>query len=65
MPMNHFEHLQTILHELDKLEDSLRTLRDYVEPKTKASINAAIAEAYRLRDQLWRVDKALENEIGG
>ena len=63
--MNHFEHLQTILRELDKLEDSLRTLRDYVEPKTKATVNAAIGEAQRLRDQLWRVDKALEAEIGG
>lgn len=63
--MNNFDHLQTILRELDKLEDSLRTLRDYVEPKTKATVNAAIREAQRLRDHLWQVDKALENEIGG
>ena len=63
--MNHFEHLQTIQRELDKLEDSLRTLRDYVEPKTKATVNAAIGEAQRLRDHLWQVDKALEKEIGG
>jgi len=62
--MNHFEHLQTILRELDKVEDSLRTLRDYVEPKTKATVNAAIGEAQRLRDHLWLVDKALEKECG-
>ena len=60
--MNNFEHLQTILRELDKIEESLRTLRDYVEPKTKATVNAAIAEAHRLREQLAQVDKALENE---
>lgn len=63
--MNNFDHLQTILRELDKLEGSLRTLRDYVQPKTKAPINAAIAEAYRLRDLLGQVDKALETEVAG
>ena len=61
--MNNFEHLHTILRELDKVEDSLRTLRDYVEPKTKATVNAAIVEAHRLRDQLWQVDKALASEV--
>src|SRR5690606_28933285 len=63
--MNNFDHLQTILRELDKVEDSLRTLRDYVEPRTKTPINAAIAEAHRLRDLLGQVDKALELEVGG
>lgn len=58
--MNNFDHLQIIMRELDKLEDSLRTLRDYVEPKTKATVNAAIAEAQRFREQLGQVDKALE-----
>jgi hypothetical protein len=62
--MNNFEHLQTIMRELDKLEASLRTLRDHAEPKTKAVINAAIGEAQRLRDNLWLVDKALEKEGG-
>ena len=62
--MNNFEHLQTIQREIDKLEESLRTLRDHVEPKTKASINAAIGESQRLRSHLWLVDKALEDEIG-
>ena len=62
--MNNFDHLQTILRELDKVEDSLRTLRNYVEPKTKVPINAAIAEAHRMRDLLWQVDKALEREVG-
>lgn len=62
--MNNFDHLQNILRELDKVEDSLRTLRDYVEPRTKTPINAAIAEAHHLRDLLWRVDKALEMEVG-
>lgn len=61
--MNNFEHLQTILRELDKIEESLRTLRDYAEPKTKASINCAIGEAQRLRESLLQVDKALEKEI--
>ena len=61
--MNNFEHLQTILRELDKIEESLRTLRDYAEPKTKASINGAIGEAQRLRESLFQVDKALEKEI--
>lgn len=50
--MNNFDHLQTIMRELDKIEVSLRTLRDYVEPKTKATVNAAIGEAYRLRERL-------------
>lgn len=62
--MNNFNHLQSILRELDKLEDSLRTLRDYAEPKTKATVNAAIGEAQRLRDHLWQVDKAMEQEAG-
>lgn len=60
--MNNFEHLQNILRELDKIEESLRTLRDYVEPKTKATINGAIREAQRLREQLVQVDKILENK---
>ncbi|HLP41418.1 MAG TPA: hypothetical protein VK465_07925 [Fibrobacteria bacterium] len=63
--MNNFDHLRTILRELDKLEDGLRALRDHVEPKTKTPINAAIAEAHRLRDLLGQVDKALEAEVGG
>ena len=63
--MNNYEHLQTILRELDKIEESLRTLRDYAEPQTKASINGAIGEAQRLRESLLQVDKALENESGG
>lgn len=63
--MNVFDDLQTIQRELDKVEDSLRKLRDYVEPKTKAPINAAIAVAQGLREKLWRVDKALEEEITG
>ena len=63
--MNNFEHLQTILRELDKIEESLRTLRDYAEAKTKASINGAIREAQRLRESLLQVDKALEKETSG
>jgi hypothetical protein len=60
--MNNFDHLQIIMRELDTLEEGLRTLRDFAETKTKAAINGALGEAQRLRDRLWQVDKALENE---
>lgn len=63
--MNNFDHLQIIMRELDTLEDSLRTLRDYAEIKTKAAINGALKEAQRLRDSLWEVDKALQKETSG
>lgn len=63
--MNHFDTLQTLMRELDQVEDGLQVLRDRVETKTKASINQAIRGAQALRDNLWQVDKALEQEASG
>jgi hypothetical protein len=63
--MNHFNSLQTLMRELDQVEDGLQVLRDRVEVKTKSSINEAIRGAQALRDRLWQVDKALEQETRG
>ena len=63
--MNHFDKLQTLMRELDQVEGGLRVLRDRVELKTKTAINQAIREAQALRDCLWQVDKALEQEASG
>ncbi len=63
--MNHFDTLQTLMREIDQVEGGLQVLRDRVEVKTKASINQAIRGAQALRDSLWQVDKALEQEAGG
>ncbi len=63
--MNYFDTLHTLMKEIDKVEDSLRTLRDQVDLATKPSINGAIREAQALRSGLWEVDKALEKEISG
>lgn len=62
--MNHFDKLQALMRELDQVEDGLQVLRDRVEVKTKVSINQAIRGAQSLRDCLWQVDKALEQETG-
>lgn len=63
--MNSFEYLQTLMKEIDQVEDGLQVLRDRVELSTKGSINEAIRGAQALRDCLWQVDKALENETSG
>lgn len=63
--MNHFDQLQTLMRDLDQVEGGLQALRDRVEISTKASINQAIRGTQALRDCLWQVDKALEQEVGG
>ena len=60
--MNNFDHLQTLMKELDQVEDGLRTMRDRVDLSAKPPINQAIREAQALRGSLWQVDKALEKE---
>ena len=60
--MNNFDHLQTLMKQLDQVEDGLKVLRDHVDVKTKPSVNASIAAAQAMRGSLWQVDKALEKE---
>jgi hypothetical protein len=60
-----FEHLQSLMNQLDQVEDGLKILRDHVDVKTKPAINASIAAAQAMRGSLWQVDKALEREMGG
>lgn len=62
--MNNFDHLQSLMKQLDQVEDGLKVLRDGVDVATKPAINASIAAAQAMRGSLWQVDKALEKECG-
>jgi prefoldin subunit 5 len=57
-----FGELQTLLAQVNRIEDGLQSLRDGVALETKTTINQAIREAMTLRDALWQIDKALEGE---
>lgn len=61
---HHFGHLHTLMQQLNQVEDGLKALRDQVDTPTKPAINASIMAAQAMRDSLWRVDKALEREVG-
>ena len=55
-----FDQLHSFMAQLDTLEDGLKSFRDQVDPKIKQEINASIADTMKVRDGLWRIDKALE-----
>jgi len=63
--MTEFDHLDALMKNVDEIEDGLKRMRDAVALETKPSINHAIGCIQTLRDGLWLVDKALENEYGG
>ena len=59
---NLFDQLQGIMAQLDTLEGGLKSLRDHVDVKVKKEINGTLVDAIKLRDGLWKIDKALELE---
>lgn len=57
-----FDKLEAIRSKLNSMEDELQAFRDQVGTPIKPSINDSIRAAQALRDMLWKVDKALENQ---
>jgi len=60
--MNNFEHIQKIMELLNNSEDELKVLRDYVDMEEKNVINETLRMYIPIRDNLWKLDKILENK---
>ena len=60
--MNNFEHIQEIMKLLNSSEDELKVLRDYLDIKEKDIVNNTIGMYSHIRDNLWKLDKMLENK---
>ena len=64
MAYNNFDKLSDIMNRLNGIEDDLKGMRDNVSRGSQKLINETISRIFPVRDELWRVDKSLE-EGGG
>jgi len=62
MCKENFDKVSEIVSMLNSIEGELKGLRDCVGLATKKSINQALEHCIPFRDQLFEIDKALENE---
>ena len=64
MAYNNFDKLSDIMNRLNGIEDDLKGVRDNVSRGSQKLINKTISRIFPVRDELWRIDKNLE-EGGG
>jgi len=62
MCKENFDKVSQIVTMLNGIEDELKGLRDCVGLATKKSINQALLHCIPFRDELFKIDKALEKE---
>lgn len=55
-----FVQVHALMDDLTAMEYKLRALRDQVDSPIKREINHTLVETAKVRDQIWRIDKALE-----
>ena len=62
MCKENFDKVSQIITQLNNIESELKGLRDCVGLATKKSINQALLHCIPFRDDLHKIDKALESE---
>ena len=64
MTYNNFDRLSDIMTRLNGIEDDLKGMRDNVSSDSQKLINETIRRLFPVRDELWRIDKSLEDGGG-
>ena len=60
--MTNFELVQNLLQRLEKMENDLKSLRDNTGQLSKEAINSTLSTVIDLNQNLWKIDKTLDEE---